>query len=81
MSDTASDRTEQWLERVVVGLGLCPFAAPVLSDGRLDNLVGDAADADTLTADLDHALQRLASTPASELETTLVVAEQVLHDD
>ena len=80
MSDTATDRTEQWLERVVVGLGLCPFAAPVLSDGRLDILVSDAADADTLTVDLDHALQRLASTSASELETTLVVVEHLLGD-
>ena len=80
MSDTASDRTEQWLERVVVGLGLCPFAAPVLSDGRLDILVSDAANADTLTADLDHALQRLASTPAGELETTLVIVEHLLGD-
>ncbi|MEO0345959.1 MAG: DUF1415 domain-containing protein [Pseudomonadota bacterium] len=80
MSDAATDRTEQWLKRVVVGLGLCPFAAPVLADGRLEILVSDAADADTLTADLDHALQRLASTPASQLETTLVVAEHLLGE-
>ncbi|MEO0615638.1 MAG: DUF1415 domain-containing protein [Pseudomonadota bacterium] len=80
MSDTATDRTEQWLARVVVGLGLCPFAAPVLTQGSLEILVSDAGDADTLTADLDHALQRLASAPADDLETTLVVVEHLLGD-
>ena len=80
MSDPATVRTEQWLERVVVGLGLCPFAASVLTSGRLEILISNAEDADTLTADLDHALQRLASTPARELETTLVVVEHLLGD-
>ena len=32
MAADATTRTERWLERVVVGLGLCPFAAPVLAD-------------------------------------------------
>ncbi len=80
MTANATTRTERWLERVVVGLGLCPFAAPVVEAGGLDILVSDARDVDTLTADLDDALQRLAATPASELETLLLVLEHGLVD-
>ncbi len=80
MTDDATTRTERWLERVVVGLGLCPFAAPVVESGGLEILVSDARDADTLTADLDDALQRMAATPAHELETLLLVVEHLLGD-
>ena len=80
MTADATTRTERWLERVVIGLGLCPFAAPVVDAGGLDILVSDASDVDTLTADLDDALQRLAATPADELETLLLVIEHSLSD-
>lgn len=76
----AAARTEAWLERVVIGLGLCPFAAPVVAGGGLEMLVSDARDNDTLTADLDHALRRVATTPAAELETLLIVVEHLLAD-
>lgn len=78
MTADATTRTEQWLERVVIGLGLCPFAAPVVETGGLEILVSDARDADTLTADLDDALQRVAATPEAELETLLLVVEHGL---
>ena len=80
MGADASRLTERWLERIVVGLGLCPFAAPVVEGGALDILVSDARDEDTLVADLDNALRRLAATPAHELETLLVVVEYLLGD-
>lgn len=80
MSAEATSRTERWLERVVVGLGLCPFAAPVVAAGGLEILVSDARDPDTLTADLDDALRRVAATPARELETLLLVVEHLLGD-
>lgn len=80
MTADATTRTERWLERVVVGLGLCPFAAPVVDAGGIEILVSDARDADTLTADLDDALQRMAATPAREPETLLLVVEHLLAD-
>ena len=80
MTADATTRTERWLERVVVGLGLCPFAAPVVEAGGLEILVSDAHDADTLTADLDDALRRMAETPAQALETLLLVVEHLLAD-
>jgi hypothetical protein len=48
--------------------------------GGLEILVSDARDEDTLTADLDDALRRLAATPARELETLLLVVEHLLGD-
>lgn len=80
MPGDAAARTERWLERVVIGLGLCPFAAPVVDAGGLEVFVSDARDTDTLTADLDAALARLDSLPAARLETVLLVAEHVLGD-
>ena len=76
----ATTRTEQWLQRIVVGLGLCPFARPVLDNELLEIVVSDARDLDTLTADLDQALERLATTPAETLDTTLIVIESLLDD-
>ena len=38
------ERCRRWVERVVVGLGLCPFAAPVIDGERLRFAVCEHAD-------------------------------------
>lgn len=75
----AADDTLAWLESAVVGLNLCPFAAPVLSHGLLDIVVSDAGEPNRLVADLDAALRRLNGQPANELETTLLVVTDMLQ--
>ncbi len=70
----------QWLERVVIGLNLCPFAARPVLGGRVRVFVSAADSELELLTDLQLELARLDETPASELETTLVVAPRMLAD-
>ncbi|MEM7613171.1 MAG: DUF1415 domain-containing protein [Pseudomonadota bacterium] len=76
----AGDDTLDWVERVVVGLNLCPFAAPVLDGNTLDVVVSDASDDESLLADLDSELTRLCRISARELETTLLVFTHALGE-
>lgn len=71
---------ETWLHRVVIGLNLCPFAAKPTSEGRVRFSVSRSVDEAGLLADLEAELQRLDATPASELETTLVIVPDYLQD-
>ena len=70
----------QWLERVVIGLNLCPFAARPVLGGRVRVFVSAATTELDLLTDLQLELARLDETPVAQLETTLVVAPQMLAD-
>lgn len=70
----------QWLDEVVLGLGLCPFAAVPLRSGGVCIYVSDATDEGALLADLQRHLQRLEATPPMVLETTLVAVPGMLDD-
>lgn len=67
----------QWLENVVIGLGLCPFARPVVAAGKLEIIVSEAEDPDTLIADLDSALARLTDDGP---DTIIVAVANLLQD-
>src|SRR5690606_16936937 len=69
-----------WLHRAVIGLGLCPFAAKPASEGRVRFRVSRAIDEAGLLADLVVELQQMDGVSASELETTLVIVPDYLHD-
>lgn len=76
----AIEKTRQWIERVVIGLNLCPFARPVVDDNSL-RIVSDAAsNNEQLFLRALEELNRLQSTAASEISTTLLVFTQALHD-
>jgi hypothetical protein len=72
--------TREWIEKVVIGLELCPFAAQPLREGRIRIQVSDARSAEALAADLASELRRLDREPATALETTLLVHPRVLRD-
>ena len=69
-----------WVERVILGLGLCPFAAAPWREGRVRVHVSASADTQALLEDLHDELARLDRTPAARLETTLVVIPHMLGD-
>ena len=72
--------TSAWVEQVVIGLNLCPFAKPVHTKGQIDYFLSHARDETTLAADLRLAMQRLiASTPES-MDTCLLIHPWVLSD-
>lgn len=84
-ADTAStssitSHTRRWIEQFVVGLNLCPFAAPVLRGQQLRiALCSDGDAADLITA-VHAELERLQNTPESELATSVLVFSRALAD-
>lgn len=78
--DTTYQQVEDWLTKVVIGLNLCPFAARPKQLDQIDIIVSDAQSHDQLLADLQVEMKRLAETPASVLETTLVAVPHLLQE-
>lgn len=72
--------TRHWVERVVIGLNLCPFAKAVQVRGQVRYALSEAASTEALLGDLGGELVRLRDTPADVLETTLLVHPHVLQD-
>ncbi len=70
--------TRKWVENVVVGYNLCPFAKKELVRDRVRFVVSDAADEDSLLQALHSELQRLDDEP--EIETTVLIHPGVLQD-
>jgi hypothetical protein len=78
--DRAIAETRAWVERVVIGLGLCPFAPAPALKGTIRYATSAATTSEALLEDLAAEAQRLAASPPEELETTLLVHPQVLQD-
>ena len=72
--------TQDWLERAVIGLNLCPFAKAVHVKRQIRYAVTGAQTADELLAELEHELQILAATDPEMLDTTLLIHPEVMGD-
>ncbi len=68
----------RWIEEIVIGENLCPFARPVFD--RLRVAVSDARTLDGLIGDLAAELQRLLDSPAGVLPTTVLAVPRMLAD-
>ena len=84
MSDPTPEEVEadvrQWLEKAVIGLNFCPFAASVYHTGRVRFAVSSA---ETAVEVVDAAIEEvvdLVETPPEETSTTLVVVPNALAD-
>jgi len=67
-----------WVERFVIGEGLCPFARQPLEADRVRFALSRAQDEDTLLEDLADECFRLCADPA--METSLLIHPWVLTD-
>jgi hypothetical protein len=67
----------QWVNTVVVGLNLCPFAKRELDRDRVRFVVSDATTEHDLLVDLEAALESLERD--ASIETTLLVHPRVLE--
>jgi uncharacterized protein len=76
----AERAVRDWLQAVVIGLELCPFAAAPLRAGRVRFSLSAATTEAALWIDLDREIDILRKTPANEIETTLLILPQVLED-
>lgn len=80
VSSTVEIDTRRWVERVVIGLNLCPFAKSVHNKGQIHYAVTLADDAAGLLAELAAELEALAACDAEQRSTTLLVAPLAFCD-
>lgn len=72
--------TQRWLELVVIGLNLCPFAKAVHVKRQIRYAVTAATTAEELLAELRHELELLVQANPEEVETTLLIHPHALTD-
>ncbi len=74
------EATKNWLEKVVVGLNLCPFARQPFSTGRVRYVVYEGTDIVQLAIRMIQEAQYLKEHPSAEVETTLLILSNALPD-
>lgn len=72
--------TRAWLEKAVIGLQLCPFAAAPHLNDRVRYRVSEQRSSVGLLEELCHELQELQDADAMKCEATLLIHPQVLND-
>jgi hypothetical protein len=70
---TVIAHTRRWIDAIVIGLNLCPFAQRVFMAGTIAYVVTDAENEHALLRDLAGELETLAATSIACVETTLLV--------
>ncbi|WCP80973.1 DUF1415 domain-containing protein [Vibrio harveyi] len=75
-----TEQVDQWLNDVVIGLNLCPFAAKPQRNKQIKIFVSEASQEEALLEDILLQLLELSSTEPEKLETTLVVVPNMLQD-
>ncbi|HHC7213038.1 DUF1415 domain-containing protein [Vibrio parahaemolyticus] len=75
-----TQQVDQWLNDVVIGLNLCPFAAKPQRNKQIKILVSEATQEEALLEDILLQLIELSTTEPEKLETTLVVVPNMLQD-
>ncbi|HGY9580271.1 DUF1415 domain-containing protein [Vibrio harveyi] len=75
-----TEQVDQWLNDVVIGLNLCPFAAKPQRNKQIKIFVSEASQEEALLEDILLQLIELSNTEPEKLETTLVVVPNMLQD-
>lgn len=75
-----TEQVDQWLNNVVIGLNLCPFAAKPQRNKQIKIFVSEASQEEGLLEDILLQLIELSNTEPEKLETTLVVVPNMLQD-
>jgi len=79
-AERAIAETRNWLEKVVIGLRLCPFAAVPYQRGQIRYRVSEQGTTAGLAEDLADELRYVAAADPRECETSLLIHPRVLHD-
>lgn len=72
--------TQDWLEKAVIGLNLCPFAKSVHVKKQIRYAVSSARDVETLHQDLIAEILLLDSSDPESIDTTLLIHPWILND-
>ncbi|HCG8551747.1 TPA: DUF1415 domain-containing protein [Vibrio parahaemolyticus] len=75
-----TQQIDQWLNDVVIGLNLCPFAAKPQRNKQIKIFVSEATQEEAMLEDILLQLIELSTTEPEKLETTLVVVPNMLQD-
>jgi hypothetical protein len=78
--ESVRDAVCVWLERAVIGLGLCPFAGEPHGQGRVRIQVSAARTEHVLLLDLYDAIAGLLLARPEAVETSLLVVPDMLRD-
>lgn len=70
----------RWVDTVVIGLNLCPFAAGPRRRGQVRLMVSDATSEHAVLAALTDEMIRLDDTPPEQLDTTLLAIPDLWPD-
>jgi hypothetical protein len=73
-------RTQAWVDQAVIGLNLCPFAKAVVAKRQMRYAVCMDSDPEQVLKLLQTELQHLVDTDPEVLDTTLLIAPNVLPD-
>lgn len=79
-NETVVAHTQEWLEKAVIGLGLCPFAKAVHVKKQVRYVVSNATTPDALLAELLMELRHLQDIDPLVTDTTLLIHPYVLTD-
>ncbi|WP_040725800.1 DUF1415 domain-containing protein [Thiomicrorhabdus sp. Kp2] len=74
------DSVNQWLDKVVIGLNLCPFASKPFRDNQIRLSVSQSTSDANLLEDLQTELNLLAESKPEHIETTLLIVPNMLGD-
>jgi uncharacterized protein len=72
--------TNRWLETIVIGLNLCPFAKAIHAKSQIRFVVSSAIDTDTLINDFQSESKWLRDADPADVESTLLIHPNVLND-
>lgn len=70
----------RWLNEVVIGLNLCPFAGRPAGENRVRFFISHADEDEALLQDLQGEMELLDEKSPGEIETTLVIVPDHLQD-
>lgn len=73
-------KTKTWIEKVVIGLGLCPFAKMPFERGQIRYVLHQGDKEEDLAHCLLEELSFLNTVSKKEIETTLIIHPNVLQD-
>ena len=72
--------SRQWVETIVVGLNLCPFASPVVRKNTLRYAVSGSEDVDALANDFLDELNLIQEADEKEIATSLLIMPRAVAD-
>lgn len=78
--EVITQQIQQWLDDVVIGLNLCPFASTPNRNKQIRIHICDSDKEEILLQELQSELMLIDTEPAKKLETTLLVIPYMLAD-